>query len=279
MGLRIATNVTASMVQKNLRQTSRVHEKELNKLSSGKRIIQSADDPAGLAISSHLQAQSRGLGQAIRNANEGISLVQTAEGGMNESHNLLIRLRELSIQSASDNVGEEERKLLDMEYQQLLAEIDRIAQSSTFNGTHLLKGEGVGKMSFHVGPHSGEENIIHFDSNESDITIDNLEIDSTSVSDRDDALDAVGDLDEALSEVSAQRAKLGAIQARLQSTVNNLEIQKINQESANSVIMDTDIADSTSKIVAANILQSAGTAALAQANLLPNNAVNLIRTI
>ena len=146
MGLRIATNIASQQVQKNLKEVSGEGNASLEKLSSGKRITKASDDAAGLAIATNLEAQTKGLRQASRNANDGISLVQTAEGGLNETTNILTRLRELTIQAASDTVGESERGFLDKEYQQLNTEIDRISESTVFNGTQLLNGEGRGNQ-------------------------------------------------------------------------------------------------------------------------------------
>ena len=142
MGLRINTNIASQTVQKNLRQVSEEGQSSLEKLSSGKRITKSADDAAGLAISKNLEATTKGLRQATRNANDGISLVQTAEGGLNETSNILTRLRELTVQAASDTIGDSERGFLDKEYQQLTTEVDRIAQSTTFNGSNLFTRYG-----------------------------------------------------------------------------------------------------------------------------------------
>ena len=172
MGLRIATNIASQSVQRNLKEVSNSGNAELEKLSSGKRITKAADDAAGLAISTNLEAQTKGLRQATRNANDGISLVQTAEGGLAETSNILIRLRELSIQSASDTVGDNERGLLEKEYQQLSKEIDRISESTAFNGTQLLNGKGRGTMDFQVGAFAGEQNKITFDSSETNSSSD-----------------------------------------------------------------------------------------------------------
>ncbi len=277
MGLRILTNISSQEVQKNVRKTSSRLESNLARLSSGKRITKSADDAAGLAIATNLDAQTRGLRQATRNANDGISLVQTAEGGLNEVSNILIRLRELSVQAASDTVGDQERELLDNEYQELIAEVDRIAESTTFNGTTLLNGDsGRGTLDFHVGAFGGEQNKIQFDADASDATASAVGIDGLTIESKDDANDAIENVDEGITHVSSLRAKLGAIQSRLQSTVSNLEIQTLNQDAARSTIEDADVARSTSELTSANILRSAGIATLAQANSLPNGALRLL---
>ena len=275
MGLRIATNIASQTVQKNLSKVSNESTSSLEKLSSGKRINKSADDAAGLAISTKLEASTRGLRQATRNANDGISLVQTAEGGLNEVQNILVRQRELGVQAASDTVGEKERGYLDKEFQQLGQELDRIAQSTTFNGKPLIRGEGD-EMQFQVGNNEGENNVISFDSGATDATAGSLGVDGLSVADRDDARSSLSDIDDALDNVSGQRATLGAIQSRLQSTVSNLEVQTINEDAAKSVIQDTDVASETAKMASANVVKSAGISTLSQANNIPNSAIRLI---
>lgn len=277
MGLRIATNIASQSVQKNLREVSKTAEDELSKLSSGKRITKSADDAAGLAIAVNLDAQTRGLRQATRNANDGISLVQTAEGGLNEISNIVTRLRELSVQAASDTVGEKERGLLNLEYQQLVTEVDRIADATTFNGAQLINGESeLGTLDFHVGAYSGEQNVISFDSTMTNTRADEIGIGGSGIETKEDANDVMGSLDEALDRVSGMRASLGAIQSRLQSTVNNLEVQTINQDSARSTIQDVDVAASTSALASKQVIKNAGVSTLAQANNIPNSALRLI---
>ncbi len=277
MGLRIATNIASQTVQKNLSQVSNEGAKELNKLSSGKRISKAADDAAGMAIATNLEAQTRGLRQAKRNANDGISLVQTAEGGLNELSNILVRLRELTVQAASDTVGDKERGLLDKEYQQLTTEVDRIAESTTFNGTTLLNGEsGTGTLDFQVGAFAGEQNQISYDADATNATAGSIGIEGSTVSSKEDAQDNIASIDEAIDTVSGFRANLGAVQSRLQSTVANLDVQVINQDNARSVIQDTDVAESSSKLAASNVLKNASVATLAQANSIPNSALRLI---
>jgi flagellin len=277
MGLRIATNISSQEVQKNLKSVSKDAGDELSKLSSGKRITKAADDAAGLAIATNLKAQTRGLRQASRNASDGISLVQTAEGGLNEVSNILIRLRELSVQAASDTVGENERSLLDKEYQQLLTEVDRIADSTTFNGANLLNGESeMGTMDFHVGAFGGDQNKISFDSNEANARASEIGISSTGVTDKSDANQAIESIDEAIDKVSGHRATLGAIQSRLTSTVANIDIQAINQDNARSVIEDVDVAHSSAVLASKNVVKQAGISSLAQANQIPNSALRLI---
>jgi flagellin len=276
MGLRIATNIASQNVQKNLKEVSNEGNAELERLSSGKRITKASDDAAGLAISTNLEAQTKGLRQATRNANDGISLVQTAEGGLNETSNILVRLRELTIQAASDTVGETERGFLDKEYQQLTKEIDRISESTVFNGAQLLNGQGKGSMDFQVGAFAGEQNRITFESGESDSSATAIGVSGTAIGEKGSALDAISNIDEAITKVSGQRANLGSIQSRLQSTVKNLEVQTINQDSARSVIQDVDVAEASASLASNQVVKSAAVATLAQSNQIPMAALRLI---
>jgi flagellin len=276
MGLRIATNIASQSVQKNLKEVSSAGNSELERLSSGKRITKAADDAAGLAIATNLEAQTRGLRQATRNANDGVSLVQTAEGGLNETSNILVRLRELTIQAASDTVGDKERSFLDKEYQQLTKEIDRISESTTFNGTDLLNGKGKGSMDFQVGAFAGEQNKITFDSSETNSSAENIGVGGSSIGSKDDALSSIANVDQALEKVSGQRANLGSIQSRLQSTIKNLETQTINQDSARSVIQDVDVAEASAKLASNQVVKNAAVSTLSQANNIPNSALRLI---
>jgi flagellin len=276
MGLRIATNIASQNVQKNLKEVSNAGNAQLEKLSSGKRITKASDDAAGLAISTNLEAQTKGLRQATRNANDGISLIQTAEGGLNETSNILVRLRELTVQAASDTVGEQERGFLNKEYQQLTKEVDRISDSTTFNGSQLLNGKGKGSMDFQVGAFAGEQNKITFDSTETDSSASSIGIKGTGIENKDDALGAIATVDDAINKVSGQRANLGSIQSRLGSTVKNLETQTINQDSARSVIQDVDVAEASAALASNNVVKNAAVSTLSQANQIPNSALRLI---
>jgi flagellin len=276
MGLRIRTNEASAVAQKNLKEMSQTQDLEFARLSSGKRITKSSDDAAGLSIASKIGSEVRSLKQASRNANDGISFVQVAEGGLNETTNILTRLRELSIQAASDTVGDVERGYLNEEYQHMLQEAERIAQTTTFNGTSLLKGEGSGKLEFHVGAFGDENNRISFDSDRANATIEHLGISKTGVSDKRDAQSSISNIDEAIQKVSGLRAGFGAIQSRLSATINNIENQAMNLDTARSRIEDVDVAESTSKIASANVIKNAGIATLSQANTLPNSSIRLI---
>lgn len=276
MGLRIATNLASLAVQKNLSGSVRIEEKELERLSSGKRITKASDDAAGLSISKNLEAQTKGLRQATRNANDGVSLIQTAEGGLNEVSSILIRLRELTIQAASDTLGDIERGYLDLEYQQLNEEVDRIAESTTFNGMQLLNGEGNDELDFQVGSYAGEQNKITLDASASNTTTSSIGVSGTGIQTKDEALDSISSIDEAINIVNGQRASLGSIQSRLHYAIANLESQSLNQENARSFIQDVDVAQSSAALASSQVLRSAGVATLAQANGLPNSALRLL---
>jgi flagellin len=275
MGLRINTNIASQEVQRNLRVSNTSQEAEFSKLSSGKRITKSADDAAGLAIAKKLEADTRGLRMASRNANDAISMVQVAEGGLNETSNILTRLRELSIQAGSDTVGEAERGYLSLEYEQLVQEADRISKTTTFNGRSLLQGRGE-VLSFQVGSNGGQENIIEMDAGATDSSAESLGISGTNVRDKRDAIENLERIDSAINKVSAFRANFGSIQSRLTSTINNLDVTVVNQEAARSRIEDVDYAESTAKLASSQIKNAAGAATLSQANQLGNAALRLI---
>jgi flagellin len=275
MGLRINTNIASQEVQRNLRVSNAAQEAEFSKLSSGKRITKSADDAAGLAIAKKLDAETKGLRVASRNANDAISMVQVAEGGLNETSNILTRLRELSIQAGSDTVGEAERGYLSLEYEQLVQEADRISATTQFNGRPLLKGEGD-VLQFQVGAYGGQENMIEMDAGQTDASAESLGIGGTNVRDKQGAIDNLERIDAAIGKVSAFRANFGSIQSRLSSTINNLDVAVVNQEAARSRIEDVDVAESTAKLASSQIKNAAGTATLSQANGLGNAALRLI---
>ncbi|MBL6990040.1 MAG: flagellin FliC [Bacteriovoracaceae bacterium] len=279
MGLRIATNIESQAVQKNLGEAGEEIKDTVEQLSSGRRINKSADDVAGLAIATKLRAQNLGLRQAARNANDAIALIQTAEGGINEVSNILIRLRELTIQSASDTVSDLEREFLDNEYQELTEEVERISKSTVFNGWSLLDGGGERGgfiMEVQIGTYASEENIIQFFTDETNISREHIGIEDSGVLLQDDALFAIEQVDEAIDMVSEQRAKLGATQSRLMSTTNSLGSQIINQEHARSVIEDADIAHATSKMAALGIMKEVGVSTLTQAKNIPAAVLRLL---
>ena len=279
MGLRIATNVASLNSQRNLRNTRRLLDKSLSRLSSGYRINRAGDDAAGLAISEKLRAKTRGLVQASRNASDGISLIQVAEGGLEEVQNILIRLRELGVQSASDTIGPKERQYLDDEYQSLKEEIDRIANSTEFNGTYLLDGTG-GSMDFQVN--TGGLNLlgvdrITFAAFRSDINIDRLGIEDLGIGVKEDAQRSLAFIDKALHKVSSIRGELGAIDNRLEKTIRNLGVSIENLSAANSRIRDVDIASESAELTKNNILTQSGISVLSQANSIPEMALKLLQ--
>jgi flagellin len=275
MGLRIATNVPSMAVQRNVEKNAVEASQSFARLSSGQRINRASDDAAGLSISNNLEAQVRGLRQAQRNSNNGISLVQTAEGGMNEVSNILIRMRELGVQAASDTIGDTERGFVNKEYTSLKQEIDRISKSTNFNGTNLLNGEGK-NLTFHVGAFAGEENKINYDTHDTNVSSGALGVDGAHVATKDDAAESLSKIDSAIAKLNDNRSSLGALQNRLQSASNSLGISVENMSEAKSRISDTDIAFETSNLAKNTILQNAGISVLAQANSAPNAAMKLL---
>ena len=309
MGLRIRTNVASLNAQRKLGESTEALGNSMNKLASGKRINKAADDAAGLAVSENLRADVRSLTQARRNALDGVSLVQTAEGGLEESTNMLIRLRELSVQSASDTIGDTERGFLDQEYQALKEEIDRIATSTEFNGTRLLVGDRELADDLRGGPQFPVEIQVskdfYADSDSSDssnpvniirIDLQNLNAFSSGegslqlneslggdeiegIGSKTGAQQSIGRLDESLNQLNGYRSYLGSIQNRLGSTINNLGVQVENLETSRSRIRDTDFAAETAAFTSNKILQQAGTSTLAQANQQPQIALNLLNSM
>ncbi|MGE5085675.1 MAG: flagellin [Bacillota bacterium] len=276
MGMRVTTNIAALNAQRNLVGSQRQINDSMAKLSSGSRINKAADDAAGLAISESFKAQIRSAAQAQRNANDGISMVQTAEGGLNEIGNIVVRLRELGIQAASDTVGETERGMLNKEVGQLKSEIQRIASVTTWGTTKLLDGSSP-NFDFQVGiRNNAEEDRISFKAGENVATLDALGLSGLDFSSKEGAQEALGKLDAAQTSVSGTRANLGALQNRLTSTVDNLGVAQENMSAANSRIRDTDVAQASSEMTRNNILLQAGTSTLAQANQSNQLALKLI---
>jgi len=271
----IRNNLLSEGVQRNLKTVSRELENEALKLSSGKRINRASDDPAGLAIAKKFEGNIRSLRQATRNANEGLSLVQTAEGGLNEIGNILLRLRELAIQSANDTLSDEERGFLQSEYAQLYKEIDRISNTTDYNGINLLNGSRE-NVDLQVGIHNGADHRISLSTQPLKATTKNFELEPDGVVTKDDALDSLQNLDRAISTVSVQRAKLGAFQSRLSSSISNLETMTFNQEESRSVIEDVDFAQSASRMVSLSIVQEAGISTLSQVNNLNSKIIRLL---
>jgi flagellin len=279
MGLRINTNVASINAQRSLRQTRLSLDKSLERLSSGSRINRAGDDAAGLAISESLKAQIRGMKQAERNAQDGISMVQVAEGGLTEISNIMIRLRELSVQAASDTIGATERRFLNVEYSALISEVDRISNSTEFNRVPLLNGGG-GVIDIQVGTQNNPTiDRITFDPSATNVSSTALGLNLTSVLDKNGAQSSLSFIDKAIQGVSSIRADFGAMQNRLQSTINNAGISIENLSAANSRIRDTDMAEETAELTKQNILAQAGTSVLAQANNSGQGALQLLNAM
>jgi flagellin len=277
MGLRIATNMPSINAQRSLVDTQREVSKSFAQLSSGSRITKAADDAAGLSISETLKSTIRGYQQAQRNAGDGMSMVQVAEGGLGEISNILTRMRELGVQAASDTVGDQERGFIDKEVQQLKNEAERISQTTRFGDSKLLNGTGK-NFSFQVDIHNDDFNDrINFDTAAISATTSDLKIDSFDFSDRDNARAALETIDQSQRQVNGSRATLGAIQNRLITTQSNLGTSIESFSAANSRIRDTDVAASTADMARNNILEQASVQVLAQANAQPNMALKLLQ--
>jgi flagellin len=277
MGMRINTNMLSVNAQRNLRNTQGTLADSNAKLASGSRINKSADDAAGLAISENLNGNIRSLRQAGRNAQDGISFVQVAEGGMNEVGNMIIRLRELSVQAASDTIGEKERGYLDREAQQLKLEVERIAQSTEYNGQNLLNGTG-NKLDFQIGSKNNEFlDRISYNPGETNVTLDSLGLSGIDVSKKESAQSGLQNLDDALIVLNSNRSNLGALQNRLQSTINNTEVAIENFSAAVSRIKDTDFASVTADLARDTVKTQASTSVLAQANQNTAMALRLLQ--
>lgn len=276
MGIRINTNVQSLAAQRSLSEVKQDQDGALEKLASGSRINRASDDAAGLAISERLKADIRGSQQAKRNASDGISMIQVAEGGMNEISNILVRLRELSVQAASDTIGDKERAFTDLEFQQLSKEMERIASNTEFNGTKLLNGEGDVK-DFQVG--TGNDSFadrISYSPAETNVSASELGVSGLAVASKEGAQENLAVIDQAMDKVNGNRAVLGALQNRLTSTVSNLDVKTENLSAANSRIRDTDVAQVSADLAKSNILTSASTSVLAQSNNSQMSALKLI---
>lgn len=277
MGLRISTNLAALSASHNLAKNGADQNKIYSRLSSGQRITSAADDAAGLSISENLRSQIRSMGQAERNANDGISFTQVAEGGLAEIGNIHVRLRELAIQASSDTVGDKERSYINQEGQSLIQEVNRIANVTTFNGTPLLNGQAPkADMTFQVGIRNDEADRLLFNAGENDVRASALGVDGLDMSTVDGARESIDKIDQATSKIFQSRAKLGAMQNKLNAAVDNIGVTKENLSEARSRIADADLADETSALTRGNILQSAGISVLSQANSAPMQALKLL---
>lgn len=274
MGLRIATNMASISAQRAMGMQTNRQQHAAQALASGSRIVRAADDAAGLAISENMKSEIRGTAQAKNNASNAISAMQVGEGGLSEQTNLLTRLRELAVQSASDTLGDKERAYLQLEAGSLVDEIDRISKTTKFGDRNLLDGSNSG-MEFHVGTNAGKENIIEY-KQESNASTSELGVDGVDISSKGGARNLLGNLDTALEKVSKMRAGFGAMQSRLESTMTGLDVRSENLSAARSRITDADVAKESSEMASSTMLQQAALSVLAQANQQPMVAMKLI---
>lgn len=275
MALIINNNIGSLIAQRNLGISTNQLQGSVARLSSGLRITRAADDAAGLGISETLRAQIRSINQAVRNSNDGISLLQIADGGAANIGGLLARLRELAEQSASGVLGSNERSFLDQEFLALRSEIDRISAVTEFNGVKLLSGTGNDSLSLQIGFRSSANDSLTLSLNDLDRV--SLGLTSANVSTSSAALTALGTIDSAISAVASARAGIGSLQNRIDAAVANLEVASVNITAAESRIRDADIAFETALFVRNQILVSAGVSILAQANTLPQQALTLLQ--
>ncbi|HEX6458935.1 MAG TPA: flagellin [Thermoleophilaceae bacterium] len=268
MSLRIQNNIAAFDAERNLNATSNRLQQSMARLSSGYRINTAADDAAGLAISEKLRAQIGGLAQANSNAQDGISLVQTAEGSLNEVHAMLQRVRDLAVQYKNGTLSTDDRTAIQSEVNQLGSEIERIGQSAAFNGISLLANNGT--ITFQVGANDGDAIAVSTISLGTAVASNVFSLSLTGTSD-------ISQIDDAINAVSAQRADFGAVQNRLEHTINNLSTYQENLTASESQIRDVDMASEMVEFTKDQILQQAGTSMLSQANQLPNSVLSLLR--
>lgn len=289
MGLRIKSNVESLVAQRQLGQNRTEMSDSLEKLSSGLRINKSADDAAGLAISESMRARIRGLAQAKRNASDGVSFLQVAEGGLGELNNILTRMRELTTQAASDTVGEKERSFLNREFEQLGEELTRIKDGTEFNGKKILSGEQETDLAIQVGasaPKDGDDTSgiirIKFDTlselNQAMADLPtSIEGETGQTLGGGDTADIFSAIDGAMEKVTDFRASLGAMQSRMNSTITAIDVSSENLSAAASRIRDVDYASETARLAQSKILTAASTSVLTQANQLPESVLTLLR--
>ncbi len=276
MAQTINTNVMSLNAQRNLNTTQGLMSQSIQRLSTGLRVNSARDDSAGLAIAERMSTQVRGMNVAIRNANDGISLAQTAEGALGKVGDMAQRMRELAVQSSNATNSDDDRLNLDAEYQELAKEITRTLASTSFNGKKIL-GADADAMVFQVGANTTADDQIT-------VTTTDLTADATvtavtggAITDFDTSQTAIDDIDEMIKTISTQRANYGATQNRFDSVVANLQISSENQSAARGRIMDADFAAETAALTRSQVLQQAGTAMLSQANAAPQNVLSLLR--
>ncbi len=277
MPLVVNTNVASLDAQKNLSRTSAGLQKSFQRLSSGFRINSASDDAAGLAVSETLKSRIKSFSVAERNTNNGISMAKTAEGGLSEISGIVVRMRELAVQSANGDLTSTDRGYIDTEFSALKSEITRLAESTEFNGKELLDGDSTTSISFQVGigTDSAQDTIsVDFGG----VTLSSLGLSTTNVagSDASNATTAISAIDSALNSVSDKRAKFGAAVNRLGVSLSNSQTIRTNLEAANSAIRDVDVAEESSVLARSQVLLQAGTSILAQANQAPSLALSLL---
>ena len=274
MGLRITTNMASISAQRAMAMQTKRQQNASQALATGNRITSASVDSAGLAIGETMKSEIRGTAQARSNAFNAVSTIQVAEGGLSEQANLITRLRELGVQSASDTIGDNERVYLQQEASSISAEIDRISKTTKFGDRLLLDGSNP-VFDFHVGSENTKENIITFNSN-ADATLDGLELSGVDISSKEGARELLGNVTGALEKVSRMRSGFGAVQSRLDSTVSVLDVKYENLQSAKSRLMDADIAKESAELASSSMLQNAAISVLTQANQQPYSAMKLL---
>jgi flagellin len=280
MAISVLTNVASMNAQRNLAGTQQALSASIGRLSSGMRINSASDDAAGLGISENLKADIRSMAQAQRNTNDGISMSQVAEGAMNEMGGIVSRMRELAVQSANQTLGGDERGYIQTEFTQLRNEINRISATTEFNGQKLVDGSASAGLSFQVGINNTSNDRVSMSITKlttSTLGSTSLHIASATLSTATGARNALGAFDKAITQLSSARAKVGAVQNRLQVTVSNLGVAQENLSAANSRIRDVDVASETAQLTKGQILSQAGLAVLSQANQVPQSALSLLR--
>ena len=281
MSISVLTNVASLNAQRNRAATQTALAASVGRLSSGMRINTAADDAAGLGISENLQANIRSLAQAQRNANDGISLTQVAEGSMNDMQGIVTRMRELSVQAANGTLGATERGYIQSEFKELSKEVDRISKVTNFNGQQLIDGTAAKGLTFQIGINKSANDEITVSI--ATLTTSTLgstgaaKITAASLSTATNAKTAIATFDAAIRQLSQSRAVLGATQNRMTVTVSNLAVAHENLSAANSRIRDVDVANESAQLTKSQILSQAGLAVLAQANQLPQSALSLLR--
>ena len=272
--MRINNNISAMNSYRNLTTVNESVDKSMEKLSSGLRINRAGDDAAGLAISEKMRGQVKGLTMATKNSQDGISMIQTAEGALNETHSIIQRMRELAVQSSNDTNTQEDREKLQLEVNQLVEEINRIGNTTEFNTRVLMDGTyDAGGVLFHIGANKDQNVNLKFN----DMRSGALNLQGISIISQDDANNAIETINTSLENVSTERAKFGAMQNRLEHTINNLRVSEENLQAAESRIRDTDMASEMVKLNKDKIISQSGTAMLAQANTTPQNVLQLLR--